>query len=108
MVCIMTDSEIRMSGPTLRVLKVFLERPRLPLAGAELMKSARVGSGTLYPMLYRLEEAGWLQANWEEIDPRKAGRPKQRFYKLTGLGQRLALGQFASLNLISGAPIWNM
>jgi hypothetical protein len=32
-------------------------------------KATKVGSGTLYPMLARLEAAGWLTSEWEVVDP---------------------------------------
>jgi DNA-binding PadR family transcriptional regulator len=96
-----------MSGPTLKVLKVFLEQPRVGLAGADLTRKAKVGSGTLYPMLSRLEQAGWVSGEWENIDPQAAGRPRRRFYTLTGLGQRNALNQFADFRVEVGVLAWN-
>ena len=53
----------------------------------ELIESADVGPGTLYPMLARLETAGWLTSEWEEVDPVAAGRPARRYYALTGIGR---------------------
>jgi transcriptional regulator len=42
-----------------------------------------VGQGSLYPALYRLEDTGFLVAEWGQTD---AGR-RARFYKLTKLGR---------------------
>ena len=43
-------------------------------------------SGTVYPLLRRLEQVGWLTSSWEEIDPEYAGRPKKRMFRLTNAG----------------------
>lgn len=66
------------------VLKVFLEDPDQPRYGFELMKLAGMASGSLYPMLARLERAGWLTRGKEDIDPRAAGRPARMHYRITG------------------------
>jgi len=50
----------------------------------------RLSPGTLYPILFRLERAGWLESRWEEDHPRVLGRPRRRFYQVTGVGARNA------------------
>lgn len=82
--------DFRLSARGLRVVKAFLEDPAKSWSGAELSKVTRTGSGTMYPLLARLEERGWLRATWEDIDPSEAGRPRRRFYRLSALGQRQA------------------
>ncbi|HVQ69425.1 MAG TPA: helix-turn-helix transcriptional regulator [Bradyrhizobium sp.] len=100
--------EIRMSGPTLKVCKVFVEDPKQERSGAELSKLASIGSGTLYPLLQRLENAGWLASKWEEVDPAEAGRPRRRFYKLTAPGQKKAQRALADLQTSApGVVAWN-
>lgn len=47
-----------------------------------------VGQGSLYPALYRLEERGWIEAEWATSDE---GR-RARFYTLTPAGKK----QFAA------------
>ena len=42
------------------VLKIFLEDPDQPRYGFELMKLTGMASGSLYPVLAKLESAGWL------------------------------------------------
>jgi PadR family transcriptional regulator PadR len=42
-------------------------------------------AASLYPLLYRLEERGWLQGRWVE----KAGERRRRFYALTAEGRRV-------------------
>ena len=85
--------ELRLSHQALRVLKVFLDafsdNVRSELAGADLMKAARVSSGTLYPILLRLERAGVLTSRWEEGRPEDLGRPRRRFYQITPAGVTL-------------------
>lgn len=82
----------RLTKPTARVLGVLLEAPDGRSYGFELIEKAELGAGTLYPMLTRLENLGWLESAWEEIDPVAAGRPARRFYKLTAVGRLEAVG----------------
>jgi PadR family transcriptional regulator, regulatory protein PadR len=92
------DSDVRLSFQTLRVLGVFLGNPAEQLAGAEVHQQCGIASGTLYPILLRLESAGWLVSHWESIDPSSAGRPRRRLYRLTSTGLRRASEVFASFN----------
>jgi PadR family transcriptional regulator, regulatory protein PadR len=57
--------------------------------GYELARIANVKSGTLYPLLIRLEEQGYLKAEWQQ--PQASGRPPRHAYRLTPSGIRLAL-----------------
>lgn len=102
----MTDRDVRLTQPTLKVLRFLLEKPREGRSGAEMSRATRVGSGTLYPMLARLEAAGWLSSEWEAIDPSEAGRPRRRFYKLTAVGQNSARAALAELQVAAGEPAW--
>jgi PadR family transcriptional regulator, regulatory protein PadR len=97
----------RLSQQGLRVLRVFLEKPSQSHSGADLGRLAGVGSGTLYPLLMRLEEAAWLVSEWEICDPSEVGRPRKRFYKLTGLGQSRAAAAIDELRLPEGRLAWN-
>jgi PadR family transcriptional regulator, regulatory protein PadR len=92
------NTPVRMSLQTLRVLEAFLENPTQPLSGADVQKRASLASGTLYPILLRLESAGWFASQWEDIDPAEAGRPRRRFYRLTAGGLRSASEVFASFS----------
>src|SRR5215510_16505539 len=86
--------KLRLSHQGLRVLRAFLEAfnedVRAEMAGAELMRLARVSSGTLYPILLRFERAGLLESRWEKERPEKLGRPRRRFYRMTSAGVRVA------------------
>lgn len=88
---------VRMSGPTLKLLKLLLENPQEGLSGAQISKAAKIGSGTMYPLLQRLEFAKWIEGEWEVVDPAEVGRPKRRFYKLTPTGQVGARKELAEL-----------
>jgi PadR family transcriptional regulator PadR len=90
------DRDVRMSLQTLRVLDAFLENPADELAGADVQKRSGLASGTLYPILLRLESAGWFISRWETIDPSSAGRPRRRLYRLTPNGLARAGEVFAS------------
>ena len=92
------DGKVRMSLQTLRVLELFLEHPTEQLSGAEVHQHCGIASGTLYPILLRLESAGWFVSQWESIDPASAGRPRRRLYRLTSTGLRRASEVFASFN----------
>src|SRR5215471_1160292 len=100
------DQDVRLSERGLRVLRFMIEQPRASRSGAEIAKATKIGSGTLYPLLARLEAAGWFTSQWEDVDPHDAGRPRRRLYKLTGVGQRRAREALSGLQLGTGAPVW--
>ncbi|HEY3491373.1 MAG TPA: PadR family transcriptional regulator [Solirubrobacterales bacterium] len=82
---------LRMSGETLRVLGAMLEDPRASYYGLELADIAGISPGTVYPMLARLEKHGLLESSWERRRPADTHRPRRRLYRLTGLGEKVAL-----------------
>jgi PadR family transcriptional regulator, regulatory protein PadR len=93
-----SDGQVRMSLQTLRVLEAFLENPSEQLSGADVHQRCGIASGTLYPILLRLESAGWFVSKWESIDPASAGRPRRRLYKLTSTGLKHASEVFSSFS----------
>jgi DNA-binding PadR family transcriptional regulator len=92
------DANVRISLQTLKVLEIFLENPLQQFAGADVHERCGMASGTLYPILLRLEAAGWFVSQWEAIDPASAGRPRRRLYRLTSTGLRRASEVFASFS----------
>jgi PadR family transcriptional regulator PadR len=80
------------------VIKIFLEDPGQPRYGFELMRLTGLASGSLYPMLARLEEAGWLTRGKEDIDPHAAGRPARLNYTIVGTAVTEARLQLAKLS----------
>jgi DNA-binding PadR family transcriptional regulator len=100
------SDDVRLTQPALKVLRFLMETPREGRSGAEIFKATKVGSGTLYPLLLRLQNAGWLSSEWEVVDPREAGRPRRKFYKLTAAGQNKAHRALGELQIATGAPAW--
>src|SRR5471030_263182 len=103
----MIKKEPRLSHQTLRVLRLFDEQPNLSLAGSDISKQTGMLSGTLYPILMRLERARWLESEWETLDEGKAGRPRRRFYRLTGVGYNKSRAALAELGVPNGRIAWN-
>lgn len=56
--------------------------------GYELTQRAGLKSGTLYPLLMRLEAQGLLEAQWQPSPT--PGRPPRHVYRLTSSGRELA------------------
>lgn len=52
--------------------------------GYDLSRETGLKSGTLYPILMRLERLGWLEARWE--DEPAPGKPRRHLYRLNALG----------------------
>jgi len=76
----------RTTAQTLKVVATLMSRIQDEMSGAEIARSTKLASGTLYPILVRLEEAGWVESRWETEDPHELGRPRRRFYRVTGAG----------------------
>jgi PadR family transcriptional regulator PadR len=89
---------IRVTVPVAKVLAALLAEPGGEHYGLQLMQQTRIASGTLYPILARLQAAGWLTARWEEEDPADAGRPVRRYYQLTAEGAEKARVALAELH----------
>ena len=79
---------MRLTGPLERVLGAFLADPAAPRYGYDLMKAARLPSGTLYPLLARLEHQELVTSAWET--PQQEGQRPRKYYQLTGEGIRIA------------------
>jgi PadR family transcriptional regulator, regulatory protein PadR len=96
--------ERRPSLQTLEVLQLMVQHPTADFYGLELSKAAGIQTGTIYPILRRLEDSGWVESTWESIDPREQGRPRKRLYRLTGLGAREAHRHLARARSILAQP----
>ncbi len=77
----------RFTRQTLGLLDALLTAPAKQWYGLELMELTSLSSGTIYPLLHRLERDGWLTATREDVEPVDAGRPRRRLYRLTGSGE---------------------
>jgi DNA-binding PadR family transcriptional regulator len=82
----------RISPETLLVLERFLERSTDWLYGYELSRETGLKSGTLYPILMRLEKYGLLEACWVATED---GVPPRHTYRLTPKGLEFARAKLA-------------
>jgi PadR family transcriptional regulator, regulatory protein PadR len=74
----------RITEPTLEVLRALLNSTE-PAWGLRIVKSIGRRPGTVYPILARLEDAGWIEGSWEN-DSERAG-PRRRLYVLSETGR---------------------
>ncbi|HEX8448799.1 MAG TPA: PadR family transcriptional regulator [Allosphingosinicella sp.] len=84
-----------LSGHARALLAALLAAGREWSYGYELASLTGIRSGTLYPLLIRLEAQGFLEAEWQP--PAASGRPPRHAYRLTSAGLALARSQ-------AGAP----
>lgn len=86
----------RVGRATVDVLAVLLDSTR-PRWGLEIIKATGRPSGSVYPLLDRLERAGWLSSHWDDSERRG---PRRRLYQLTAQGateaHRICAAQQAS------------
>jgi PadR family transcriptional regulator PadR len=92
---------IKMTWSVQQVLRTMLDDPAVPRYGLWISKQAGVETGTLYPIMARLEDVvRWVESSWE--DPQlsiREGRPRRRYYQLTQDGAeqaRIALAEIAA------------
>ncbi|MEE9184094.1 MAG: helix-turn-helix transcriptional regulator [Acidimicrobiia bacterium] len=83
----------RPSTQTATVLSAFLESPGEWFYGYDLSKRLGLPSGTLYPILMRLEDRSHLETRWTE--PTDGGRPPRHMYRLTTAGRAWAAAAVA-------------
>ena len=88
------DRELKRGAAELLILSLLDARPR---HGYDLSKLIHTRSGgqltfhidSLYPLLYRLEERGWIKGSWVE----KPNERRRRFYKVTSKGRQVLAQQ---------------
>lgn len=80
----------RMTTTTLAVLDALARDPERERYGLEIGEATGLASGTVMPILARLESADWVTSGWENADPKQLGRPRRRYYRLTGEGEKSA------------------
>ena len=82
----MGSAKLRMTTTTWKVLDVLVgASPEDPMFGLRICDRAELGSGTVYPVLDRLERVGWVSRRWESEQP--IGRPKRCYYTVTDTGR---------------------
>jgi PadR family transcriptional regulator PadR len=73
----------RISDETAAVLSTFLEEPARSHYGRGILRDTGIQSGSLYPILHRLEDRGLVTAAWEDIqEALDEGRRPRRLYTL--------------------------
>lgn len=94
----------RLSAQALLVLDALGNRPTDWLYGLELAKLTSLKSGSLYPILIRLADRGFLESRW--LEPSEPGRPARHAYKITPVGLK-AVGeaQDSRVRSLSGATV---
>ncbi len=85
----------RLTIPTRLVLEALLADLDTERYGLELAQAAGLPTGTVHPILARLEGQGWVTSRWEDVDPSAVGRPARRYYRLTDEGRRAAPARLA-------------
>ena len=93
----MLDRELKKGSAELIILSIVEARPRHGYEISGLIEQRSAGQlkfhvASLYPLLYRLEERGWLQGRWVE----KPGQRRRRFYSLTPEGRQVLARQRAT------------
>lgn len=74
-----------MSRSTVAVLRALADGARY---GFDVMDSTGLASGTVYPILSRLESRGLATARWEDPEVhRREGRPARKYYRITSEGR---------------------
>ncbi|MGI9074106.1 MAG: PadR family transcriptional regulator [Bryobacteraceae bacterium] len=88
------DRELKKGSAELMVLSLVEERPRYGYEIYKLIETRSEGAlkfnvASLYPMLYRLENRGWIQGRWVE----KPSQRRRRYYRLTAQGRKVLATQ---------------
>jgi len=91
---------------TLYVLGALLSAKH-EISGADIARLTKLSSGTLYPILMRLEHHRWIESQWEVGDPHKLGRPRRRLYQITAIGARSARKEFKQIKTAIGGLAWD-
>jgi DNA-binding PadR family transcriptional regulator len=71
--------------------------------GFDIIAVTGLASGTVYPALRRLEEAGWLESHWEEHRVAQLElRPPRKYYEITKSGEAALATALARYRSIAG------
>ena len=72
--------------------------------GFDIMDATGLPSGTVYPILRRLDAAGLLLSTWEkQADAQREQRPPRRYYEITAAGERLLAAASERYHLLDQA-----
>lgn len=101
----------RMTLQVQLVLGELLNDPGGSRYGLDLCAATGLPSGTIYPILARLEQCGWVESDWEDPDAHiREGRPRRRYYRLTRDGAEFATGALREIRQAraSAARAWHV
>ncbi|NKZ07896.1 PadR family transcriptional regulator [Actinomadura latina] len=97
-----------MTLQTQMVLRQALSEPTREWYGLEMVQATGLPSGTVYPIITRLEQRHWIASRWEDPAEHEAeGRPRRRYYQLTKEGTeaaRLALARIRQNRAATPVP----
>jgi transcriptional regulator len=87
-------NELKKGSAELLILSLLESRSRHGYEIARMIETRSGGdlsfnAASLYPLLYRLEERGWIEGRWLE----KAGQRRRRYYGITGDGRKMLAAQ---------------
>lgn len=104
-------AEPKMTLATQFVLGSLLADPSAERYGGEIAELAGLATGTVHPILARLEGVSWVESRWEDVDPSAVNRPARRYYRLTGAGvvsaqAALAKASRARRSRLAPRPAW--
>ena len=95
---------VRMTYATALVLQALEHGHRY---GFDIIDATNLRSGTVYPLLRRLEEYGLIRSKWEHVSiARSSNRPPRKYYALTDAADELvslAKERFPSLSALPSA-----
>jgi PadR family transcriptional regulator PadR len=91
-------SDVRITVAVAQILREFLSDVSQPRYGYDLMQATGFASGKLYPILARLQHAGWLTRCPEEVDTSGGGRSARYMYRLSPDGAERARQELAALS----------
>jgi PadR family transcriptional regulator len=73
--------------------------------GFDIMDATALPSGTVYPILGRLERSGFVKSRWEaESIAQRAKRPPRRYYQVTAAGERALTVAIEEYRQMTGLP----
>jgi Predicted transcriptional regulators len=78
-----------MTRTTLEVLEALVNLGGR-IFGLRIAQTTGLMTGTVYPILARLEKAGWVTSHWEEDEGPDSRGSRRRLYELTPMGRELA------------------
>lgn len=82
------EGPVRVTKPLLDVLEVLLQAfddRADDLHGWAIMRATKRSGPTVYGVLDRLEDTGWISGRWEDDNP-EPGKPRRRLYSITPTG----------------------